>query len=98
MAQVRQAVAAFHDWLAGNRDWWQSDKGDRIRERILAGLPSLRGLDLVCYCPATAEHCHADVLIEWANSPEDQLTARIQRVRDRVNHHRAWRGEQPLAA
>lgn len=33
----------------------------------------LRGLDLACWCPLPAEgerdHCHAAVLIEWANRP-----------------------------
>ena len=30
-------------------------------------LSELRGKDLVCWCPLD-EPCHADVLLEWANS------------------------------
>ena len=29
----------------------------------------LRGKDLVCWCPLD-QPCHADVLLEWANAPE----------------------------
>jgi hypothetical protein len=36
------------------------------RQRILDGLPLLRGRDLACWCPP-GEPCHADVLIERAN-------------------------------
>lgn len=35
---------------------------------ILARLPELRGKDLVCWCAPAA--CHADVLLELANSEE----------------------------
>jgi len=64
--QARKAVVgAFEDWLRGNRDMWQSDKGDAARQRILDGLPSLRGKNLACYCPEGAP-CHADVLLKLA--------------------------------
>jgi hypothetical protein len=47
----------------------------------LIGYPSdddiraeLAGRDLMCWCPLPAEgepdHCHAGVLLEWANQPE----------------------------
>jgi hypothetical protein len=62
----KAAVGAFVDWLRGNRAMWQSEEGDRARQRILDGLPSLRGKNLACYCPDGAP-CHADVLIELAN-------------------------------
>lgn len=35
--------------------------------RIADRIEELRGLDLACYCPPGAP-CHADVLIEYANS------------------------------
>jgi hypothetical protein len=28
----------------------------------------LRGLDLACWCPLDGGPCHADLLLEWANS------------------------------
>lgn len=73
--QARQAVVgAFRSWLSGNRLMWQSDKGDTARQRILDGLPELRGRDLACYCPLPADgepdHCHAAVLLELANGEE----------------------------
>ena len=41
------------------------DLADR-RDRILSGLPTLRGHDLACWCAPDAP-CHADVLLEIAN-------------------------------
>jgi hypothetical protein len=70
----RAAVGAFRSWLAGNRSMWQSTEGDTARQRILDGLPDLRGRDLACYCPLPApgapDHCHASVLIALANRPQ----------------------------
>lgn len=34
-------------------------------------LSEIRGRDLVCWCPLD-QPCHADVLLEWANSAEPQ--------------------------
>jgi hypothetical protein len=39
----------------------------RRRERILARLPELTGVDLQCWCPLTSKWCHADTLIALAN-------------------------------
>ena len=55
------------------------DRADAVRhfQRIEAGnvrdLQELRGKDLVCWCPLVDADgnpvpCHADVLLEWANS------------------------------
>ena len=89
------AVGAFDEWLSGNRLMWQSDEGDRRRERILDSLHRLRGRDLACTCKE-GDACHADVLIRRANAVDvDEWTAR---VRDRVARNRDWRGEEPLAA
>jgi hypothetical protein len=64
--QARKAVVgAFEDWLRGNRLMWQSEEGDRARQRILDGLPGLRGKNLACYCPEGSP-CHADVLLRLA--------------------------------
>jgi hypothetical protein len=60
-------VAAFREWLTGtdHRDFAQ----DR-RVEILARLHELRGLNLACWCPLDGP-CHADVLIEVANRPQN---------------------------
>lgn len=34
---------------------------------LIDGIEELRGKDLACYCPLD-QPCHADVLLEWANS------------------------------
>jgi hypothetical protein len=69
--QARKAVVgAFEDWLNGNRMMWQSAEGDAARQRILDGLPELRGKNLACWCPlpepGQPDHCHATVLLELA--------------------------------
>lgn len=89
------AVSAFDEWLSGNRDMWQSDEGDRRRERILDNLHRLRGRDLACACDE-GDACHADVLIRRANDVD--VDRWVERVRARVARNRDWRGEPPLAA
>lgn len=42
------------------------------REDALSALPSLRGCDLACWCPLD-QPCHADILIELANSTAERL-------------------------
>ncbi|MFE9777770.1 DUF4326 domain-containing protein [Streptomyces sp. NPDC005775] len=69
----RAVVGAFQEWLRGNRLMWQSKEGDTARQRLLDGLPELRGKNLACYCPLPAagqpDHCHAAVLLQLANRP-----------------------------
>lgn len=92
----RQAVVgAFAEWLRGNRDLALSDDGDQQRERILTGVPDLRGRDLACYCPPGVS-CHAEELLRLAALPADEYDAWAARVRARVARHRKWRGETPL--
>jgi len=71
----RSATGAFQDWLRGNRLMWQSEEGDIARQRILDALPELRGKDIACYCPlpepGQPDHCHGAVLLELANTPEE---------------------------
>ena len=38
------------------------------RNRLDQELPGLRGRDLQCWCPVNSRWCHADVLLETANS------------------------------
>ena len=52
----REAVAVYRSWLEDQHD-------------ILCRIIELRGKDLACWCPLT-DACHADVLLELANSPE----------------------------
>lgn len=66
-------VQAFRSWLRGSDEYWMGPKADATRQRILDGLPALRGRDLACYCPlpepGQPDHCHARVLIDLANKP-----------------------------
>ena len=71
----RRAIALFRAWIMG--------RGSRVlppieraallgaRRELLAGLPSLRGKNLACWCPlpaaGQADHCHAAVLLDVAN-------------------------------
>ena len=50
-----RAVVLFRDWF---------NLATRLQE---VARVELRGKDLVCWCPLD-EPCHADVLLEWANS------------------------------
>ncbi|MBX3726319.1 MAG: DUF4326 domain-containing protein [Xanthomonadales bacterium] len=58
------AVKAFRDWLATPAC---PAPLAEARQRLLVALPSLRGRDLACWCALDAP-CHADVLVELANS------------------------------
>lgn len=64
-----ECVRLFRLWLAGE----PASAGERFtflsarRAKVLAALPTLRGKDLACYCGDGP--CHADVLLELANSP-----------------------------
>lgn len=92
--QAREwAVRSFGPWLRGDRSELTSDEGDRLRERILAGLPNLVGKDLACAC-APGELCHADVLLEWAAAPD--LADRIKQARIRVDRQLVAQGSDPL--
>lgn len=94
--EARQmAIGEFRPWLRGSRANWQSTAADERREKILARLPELRGMDLACPC-APGEPCHADVLLEWAALSPLALEVRIASTRARVDRQRMWRGEKPL--
>ena len=70
---------AFRNWLLFRAiplmelrdEWipWTPEKKEQLAERrdkILLGLPSLRGKKLACFCPLD-HSCHADILLELAN-------------------------------
>jgi hypothetical protein len=89
-------IGAFVEWLRGDRGLWQSDEGDRRRERILSDLPvMLRGRDVACTCEP-GEACHGDELLRLAAMPAGEFEAWAGRVRARVARNREWRGEDPL--
>jgi hypothetical protein len=52
----REAVEKFREWVLGQPDL------------LLQVRTELRGKDLVCWC--SPKECHADVLLELANTPE----------------------------
>ena len=75
---VQESVRAYREFLLSgieNRPahtghlWGAVDAaaGYRIRYKMLAALPRLRGKDLACWCPV-GQPCHADVLLEIANA------------------------------
>ena len=51
-AEHEFAIAAYERWL-------------RTQQKLMAALPELRGLDLVCWCAPLP--CHGDVLLRLAN-------------------------------
>lgn len=91
------AAENFRIWLAGSRSDAPTDEADQKRERILSGLPSLRGKDLACTCRHD-QACHADELLRRANMPAAELAAWIAVVRARVDRQRVARGEKPMYA
>ena len=60
------AVTAFRDWLNRSPDVY-IDEWARIRRC----LDDIRGKNLACWCPM-GEPCHADVLLEMANTTESK--------------------------
>lgn len=72
-AAHRYATGWFREWLTQPADHHdQSEFGSfgylrETRERLLASLSELRGKNLACFCRPGFE-CHADVLLELANS------------------------------
>ncbi|MGN7867742.1 DUF4326 domain-containing protein [Paracoccus sp. 22332] len=65
-----RCVEAFRVWLGPLwRNNWDGAESEASRSRILEGLSSLRGKNLACWCPLD-QPCHADVLLELANSQE----------------------------
>jgi len=89
------AAENFRTWLNGSRFDAPTDEADRRRERILEGLPHLRGKDLACTCRYD-QACHGDYLLDRANMPEPDQAAWIAQVRARVDRQRIRDGETPL--
>lgn len=56
---IEDAMACFREMLTteGERAQWMRDH-----------LPELKGKNLACWCALDAEWCHADILLELANS------------------------------
>jgi len=52
-----EVIAKYREWLPNQPD-------------LMAALPELRGKDLACWCSWPNERCHAEVLLELANSDD----------------------------
>lgn len=68
---TEDAVKRYRGWLSGAIYNWQYVAMlpvDEWRRELLQQLPGLRGKNLACWCKP-GESCHADVLLELANSP-----------------------------
>lgn len=65
-------VYAFRRWVGGgpgSNDIWQGQQSDAARRPFAEDISLLRGKNLACWCGAGP--CHADVLLELANSLDD---------------------------
>lgn len=72
-AGAHTAAHAYQLWLMGHSALAHIEP--ERRARILAGLPTLSGATLSCWCRHN-EPCHADILIALANKPdESEVTA-----------------------
>lgn len=71
--EATEAVRDFRNWASGNYTCngtaWGNGHG---KEMAKAAAVELRGKDLACWCPLD-QPCHADVLLEIANSENGRL-------------------------
>jgi hypothetical protein len=73
---AKECVFFFRQWVTkvpGSITEMLAD-GDHRLGTLLSGLPDLRGKNLACWCPIVDKDgnpvpCHADVLLELANTP-----------------------------
>jgi len=61
-------VDTYRDWLGPDGEDMPPPARADIRSDILRRIGELRGRDLVCWCRLD-QPCHADVLLELANTP-----------------------------
>jgi hypothetical protein len=69
-------VECFRVWLAGSpkaNDLWVGPQSDLARRPFAEEIGQLRGKNLACWC-ALDRTCHADVLLELANLPREELS------------------------
>lgn len=79
----RACVSHYRAWLEGSTEYPDTFVvGGKTfdRRRVLADLDRLRGRDLACPCPLPdqpdqPDHCHAQVLLELANTPKENPPA-----------------------
>ncbi|KWT70716.1 hypothetical protein APY04_0777 [Hyphomicrobium sulfonivorans] len=65
-----RCVDAFSVWLGPSwRCNWDGPASEAARALILSDIAKLRGKNLACWCKP-GDPCHADVLLEIANSGE----------------------------
>lgn len=63
------AVELFRRFVTGPA--WDDPEIARTHQRLVEGLPALRGKNLACWCRPSWP-CHADVLLEIANAPDPE--------------------------
>jgi Domain of unknown function (DUF4326) len=61
------SVDMFRDWLYRPEDFPMVKQKPPTFEEIKE---NLRGKDLACWCDKDADHCHGNVLLIIANTPE----------------------------
>lgn len=70
-----ETAAEFREWMAlltdGKSPLAPWDEQAKRMKQIVRDIGELRGKNLACFCPLDAD-CHADVLLEYANRPEDE--------------------------
>lgn len=67
----RFVVECFREWLTPglySDRWWMGPESDAKKAAMRDGLAELRGKNLACWCALDAP-CHADVLLDLANTP-----------------------------
>lgn len=70
-----ELAAAYAAWLGSEGpDAVVSGRRTYSRPYVLAHLAELAGRNLACWCPP-GQPCHADILIEIANSPQTETPA-----------------------
>lgn len=67
VANATQIVAFYRGWLVDRIHLNEDDEFLARRDAIYASINELRGKDLCCWCPLD-QPCHADVLLELANT------------------------------
>lgn len=80
-----QCVKSFEEWIKGERLGCLPER----RAALLRRLPELRGRNLSCWC-AEGRACHADVLIEMANTQTIVFARMIMETLESLGGEAEW--------
>ncbi|MEV1040409.1 DUF4326 domain-containing protein [Streptomyces sp. NPDC050204] len=80
-------VDLYRKWPADNRTHLNDAEHDLRRDHVLDRLAELCGRDL---------HCHADILLQWANAASAETARYVELARRHAGRSRTRRGETPL--